>query len=602
MKAASALVGAKRCRRKVLVKQDKFQLALAKQLAGKNREAANLYNEIINADPGHAMAYHNLGLILMSTAGPGPAVPLLWYATQVQPDLADARNSLANALQRVGRKEEAEAAFRKAIELDPLSAMFHFNLANLLASMNRHAEAEQIFRKAIDLEPNYVEAYNNLSNILRNLDRRDEALQVLSRALEITPNFALAHNNIGNIKRDLDQLRDAEESYRAAIQSEPDLAIAHFNLGNVLRDTGRTAEAAKSFRRAIDLNPSHADAYRHLVQVENLKPDDGLVALMQARYDNIYITDEDKTHFAFALGRVYDRAEKWDRAFEYFQVANRLHRASYQYDVRSEGQLLKRIKETCTASRWSKLPSSAIDDSTPIFIVGMMRSGTTLMEQILASHSEVVGGGELRYIQDIVNGLRARTSKPYPNCIEGLTQDDADEMGRTYLRRVREAFGNEARFITDKMPQNFVYLGLIERLLPKSRIIYMKRDPMDVALSIFSILFTFGHPYAYDLKEIGQYTRFSEQVMEHWIGLFGEKIHVQSYEDLVADPEHEISKVLDFCGLAFEPACLDFHATERTVNTASASQVRERLNGSSIGRWKPYERYLRPLKAGLAAR
>ena len=181
-----------------------------------------------------------------------------------------------------------------------------------------------------------------------------------------------------------------------------------------------------------------------------------------------------------------------------------------------------------------------------------------------------------------------------------MTKEHAADLGSTYLRRAREVFGKDVRRITDKMPQNFLFLGLIERLFPEARIIYMKRDPMDVALSIYSILFTRGHPYAYDLKEIGQYTRFSEQIMEFWIGLFGDKIHVQSYETLVAEPEREIRKVLGFCGLEFDPACLNFHTTERSVSTASASQVREKLNASSVGRWKPYERYLKPLKAGLA--
>ncbi len=583
-----------------MVQQDKFQLALAKQMSGKHRDAIKLYDEIITADPDNAMAYHNLGLILLSTVGPGPAFPLLWHAAQLKPDLAEAHNTLGNALLRMERKEEAEASFRKAVELDPGTSVFQFNLANVLASTDRHAEAERAYNRAIELQPGYVEAHNNLANALRNLDRRDDALQVLGRLLEFNPKYAMAHNNIGNIKRDLDLLQDAEDSYRAAIAADASLAIAHFNLGNVLRDTGRTAEAAKSFRKAIELNPSHADAYRHLVQVERVQPDDGLVALIHARYENIYTSDEDKKHFAFALGRIYDSARDWDRAFDYFQIANRLHRGSYRYESKWESQLLKRIRDHFTPANRAASPSSDIADSTPIFIVGMMRSGTTLMEQILASHPEVAGGGELRYVQDIVDGLRARSEKPYPNCIEGMTRDDANEMGRTYIRRVREKFGKDAKHITDKMPQNFIYLGLVDRLLPKARIIYMKRDPLDVALSIFSILFTTGHPYAYDLKEIGQYARFSEQVMEHWIGLFGDKIHVQSYEKLVADPEQEIRKVLDFCGLDFNPACLEFHATERSVNTASASQVRERLNASSIGRWKPYERHLKPVKAGLA--
>lgn len=579
------------------MQQDKFQLALAKQGAGRCKEAAALYNEILNQDPENALAYHNLGLIVADSAGPGAAIPLFWYAVRLKPDLADGHNSLGNVLMKVGRLVEAEQSFRSASELAPETASFHFNLANVLGTLGRLSEAEQSYRRAIELDPSLHAAYNNLANILRTLNRPDDALRALAQALEINPKFALAHNNIGNIKRDMSATEEAERSYREAIRLDPKLAIAQFNLGNVLRESGRLAESAMSFRKAIELNPNTADAYRHLTQVERLKPDDGLVAVMQARYEDPLTPSEDKKHYAFALGRIFDESKDWDRAFEYFQTGNRLHRATFQYDIRAEAATLKRTREFFSAARLAEVPTSGVTDSTPIFIVGMPRSGTTLMEQILASHPEVVGGGELGYIQDLVNALRTRRGRPFPYCMEGLTPEDAAQMGATYLRRAREAFGTKARFITDKMPQNFLYLGLIDRILPEARIIYMKRDPLDVAISAFSILFTEGHPYAYDLKELGQYSRFSEQMMEHWMGLFGSKIYAQSYEAVVADSEAEVRKMLNFCGLEYNRACLEFHETKRNVNTASASQVRERLNASSIGRWKNYERHLRPLKA-----
>ncbi|MBL8905645.1 MAG: sulfotransferase [Rhizobiales bacterium] len=576
-------------------------MALAKQNAGKPREAAALYSEIVKSDPAHAFSYHNLGLIELDSGNPGAALPLIWHASQLAPALAEAHNSLGNVYLRLGRTDEAIAAFRKAMETDRTSAIFHFNLANALMGVERNAEAEVEFLEALRINPNWAEVHNNYGNALRSLKRPEDARREFKRAIELRPDLALAYNNAGNLDRDAGDVAAAEHNYREAMRVDPGLAISYFNLGNVLRETGRIGEAATNFRKAIDLNPLHADAYRHLVQVEKIGVDDGLVHYMQSRYENPLVSDSDRVHFGFALGRVFDQAKQWDRAFEYFQTANRLHRKTFAYDIRSEGNILRGIRRVFSADRAAKLPSSGIADDTPVFIVGMIRSGTTLMEQILASHRDVEGGGELSFVQNIVNELRQRTGKPYPDCVEGITGDELRAAGESYLQQVRQLCGDKPLRITDKMPQNFLYLGLISRMLPAARFIYMKRDPRDVALSAYSILFTDAHPYAYDLTEFGQYYRFSEEVMEHWRSLMPSQICLVNYEEMVEDLEPTVRRVLDFCGLPFDPACLDFHSTQRNVATASASQVREKLNANSIGRWKPYDRHLRDLKKALAA-
>ncbi|MGE4251066.1 MAG: sulfotransferase [Parvibaculaceae bacterium] len=579
---------------------DKFTLALRKQTSGDLQEAAALYHEVLNGNPDNAEAYHNLGLIVLDRAGPGAAIPFLWHAARLRPRLSDAHNSLANAYVRIGKTEMAEPSYRRAVELAPANARYHFNLANLLHALKRMPEAEQGYREALRLDPDYRDVCNNLANLLRGTGRPDEAMAMYRRAVAIDPRFAMAHNNIGNILRDRDELAEAEQSYRAAIRLDPEEALTHFNLGNALRDQGRMAEAAASFRKAIDLKPAYADAYRHLTQVERLKADDVLVTFMQARYEDPLTSEQDRIHLGFALGRVFDENKDHDRAFGYFRAANRLHRKTFTYDIRAEDAHLKRIRGFYGAA--SASAGSGIDDETPIFIVGMMRSGTTLMEQILASHPQVAGGGELTFIQDLVDARKAATGRPSPDCFAGLTTAEATALGQAYIRQVRGKYGTAARFITDKMPQNFLHLGLIERILPKARFIYMKREPMDVCLSVFTILFTGPHFYAYDLGEIGRYHRFSEQVMQHWIGLFPDKIHIQPYEDLVANSEVSIRKVLDFCGLPFREECLEFHRTKRNVTTASAAQVRERLNSRSVDRWKGYSRYLRDLTAALAGK
>ena len=571
-----------------------FLLALGKQQAGQPREAEALYRSYLDQDPDSAEANHNLGLIVMERGQFGAAIAYFARAARLQPGLLEAHLNLGEAFAKAGSWAEAEASFRRATSLAGGKARPHVRLADLLAGRGRLEEAESSYREAIRIDPQFCDAYNNLSNLLRQQDRRDEALAMLGRALEIDPAYVRAHNNTGNILRDLDRLEDSVASYREAVRLAPDFALAHFNLGNALRDLGRMPEAEASFRRAIELNPAHADAYRHLAQVADLAPGDLLVAVMEEKLKDPRLRDNDKMHFAFALGLIYDKHGDYDRAFTHFFVANSLKRKTFAYDPKSNDRLLSRIRKQFSAGKGCP---SGHPDETPIFIVGMMRSGTTLMEQVLASHPDVAGGGELPLLQKLVDGRAAIANARYPEFLDTMQDADFLEMGRQYVAMARDKVGSGRRFITDKMPQNFLYLGLIHRILPKARIVYMDRDPLDTCLSVYSLLFSQPHPYAYDLREAGLYAKFSRELMAFWKGLLGDKIYSQRYEDLVEDPEPAVRKLLAFCDLSFHADCLNFYKTERTVRTASASQVRERLHSRSVARWKNYRRQLGPLRA-----
>ena len=577
--------------------EEMFELAFAKQQAGQAKDAEALYHAVLNRNPDHALANHNLGVIALQRGHHGAALAYFRRAALLRPGLVEAHVSLGDAFKRAGCLDDAEASLRQAAGLGGGSAVGHFHLANLLAGRGRLDEAEASYREAIRLKPDVCDAYNNLGNLLRQRDRREDALAMLRRALDIDPGYARAHNNIGNIQRDLDRLEDSVASYREAIRHAPDFALAHFNLGNALRDLGRMPEAAASFRKAIELDPSHADAYRHLVQVDKLDPDDLLVAVMQDKLQDARVSEADRMHFAFALGVVFDQHGDYDRAFSHFQTGNRLKRKTFAYHPRETAELFGRIRRHFGAEAIRNAVPADNPDETPVFIVGMMRSGTTLMEQILASHPDVAGGGELAFLQNLVNSRVATTNTLYPEFVDSMQEPDFLEMGRQYVAMVRERFGREPRFITDKMPQNFLYVGLIALMLPKARIICMQRDPLDTCMSIYTILFSEHHAYAYDLREAGLYTRFSRDLMAFWKDLLGERIHVQSYEGLVAEPEPAVRKLLAFCDLPFHEDCLRFHQTDRPVRTASASQVRERLNTRSIGRWRNYAKHLGPLRS-----
>lgn len=577
-----------------------FLLALEKQNAGHLNEAEPLYHVVLNRKPDYAEAHHNLGLILMDRGQYGAAVAYFRHAIRLQPKLAESHNSLGNAYLKAGLAEEAEASFRRAIAAAPAYAKSHFNLANLLNERGQLAEAERFYREAIRIDPNFRDAFNNLANLLRQTDRREESLAALGRALEIDPDYALAHNNRGNVLRDLDRLEEAVASYLEAIRLAPDFALAHFNLGNALRDLGRMDEAAACYRKTIELDPANADAYRHLVQATRLKKDDPLVQTMMARIKDPSVGDGDRIHLAFALGSVFDKNRDYDRAFSYFRLANALKRKSFSYDPRGNVLLFDRIRQRLSAAAIRDRTPAANNDESPIFIVGMMRSGTTLMEQILASHPDVTGGDELPFLQRLVDRQAAKTKTPYPAFFDKMGEADFAEMGNDYIRMVREKFGHSCRFVTDKMPQNLLYLGLVHLMLPRAKFIYMSRDPLDTCLSVYTLLFTQHHPYAYDLREAGQYYKLCRELMDHWNGIFGDKILYQPYEELVEKAEESVRRVLAFCDLPFHEDCLNFFQTDRPVKTASAAQVRQQLHKGSMKRWKNYERHLSELKAMFA--
>jgi tetratricopeptide (TPR) repeat protein len=562
-----------------------FQAAIQDWKAGRLAQAEQRYHRVLNASPDHANAHHNLGLVRLDQGLPGAALPYLLHAAALQPDVAEIHNTLANAHRLLGKLKEAEAGYRRALELKPGFALAWYNLGVLFSGSGRTAEAKDAYRQAIAAEPAYRDAYVNLGNLLREEGQTETAIGLTEKALAIDPRCDLAHNNLGNMKRDLDQLEEAAACYRRAIECNPKYLAATINLGTVLAHLGRNAESAEVLRRAIGLAPERGEAYFQLAHETRLAMDDPLVGQMERVYSDRSTPDEDRMFIAFALGRIADAHNQYDQAFGYWQVANRLRRAQLNFDIRNEAARFRQIKARFSKEFLQSTPRSAIADETPIFIVGMIRSGTTLTEQILASHPDVVGADEVMWFQELAGTLKSASA-------EELTR-----VGRDYIGRLRKRFGQGPRFIIDKMLGNILHVGLIHLILPQAKIIRVFRNPCDSLLSAYSSYFVQYHEYIYDMTELADYYALHRDLVAHWDMVLPGKIYHQRYEDLVADPEGEVRKLLAHCGLPFSERCLAFHENARRVRTASAQQVREKMHNRSIGRWRNYEKYLQEWKS-----
>jgi tetratricopeptide (TPR) repeat protein len=419
--------------------------------------------------------------------------------------------------------------------------------------------------------------------------RRAERKQIV-RTMAENGQGAAYHGNLGLALQAQGKVEQAVASFRRALALRPDFAEMHASLGRALTTVGLLDLAEASYRRAIDLSPGRASFYYGLAEVIRFTAVDRHFARMQDLAQRIVrLPAEDQVYLQFALGKAYGDLGEHERSFHHFLVGNARKRRLTSYD---EAATLKRfglVRAGFTAERMIFAVGQPVDG--PIFILGMPRSGTTLVEQILASHPQVYGAGELDLFGHAVKDFAPRGAV----FDAGLSAEDFGRLGAGYLHRLRAVAPGATR-ITDKMPQNFLFCGLISMALPNARIIHVRRDPVDTCLSCFSTLFADGHPYTYDLGELGRYYRCYRVLTDHWRQVLPSSVLLEvHYEDVVADLEGQARRMLAHCGLAWDDACLAFYKTKRPVRTASAAQVRQPIYRTSAGRWRPPPDLLKPL-------
>lgn len=477
-------------------------------------------------------------------------------------------------------------------------------LGAALKQMGRDAEAVESLQKALALAPADVDVHYSLAMTLREAGRLHEAEVILRQALGIRPDDPGLHNALGIVLSRQESLPAAEASFREAIRLRPDDASAHYNLSDTLHKLGRLDEADSHCRQAIRLRPGSLDLRISLTRIKRTEAgDENLIALMKleeaARNGEVTVSAPDAIRLHFALGKCHDDLDHHAEAFRHFLEANRLKRASLDYDPAVNRQYFASVMQVFDRALMDRLRGGGHPSDVPIFVLGMPRSGTTLVEQIISSHPAVHGAGELPFLLDIARREVAGAS--FPENIPSLDPAMLAAWASDYLSSVQQ-LAPAARRITNKMPGNFLAIGLIHLMLPSARIIHVRRDPLDTCLSCFTKPFERGHAFTYDLAELGRYYVDYARLMEHWRKLLPPAALLEvEYEAVVADQEGQSRRILEHCGLDWSDACLGFHLNARPVHTASKSQVRRPIYRSAVGRGRAYEKFLGPLRDELEA-
>ena len=594
--------------KKNVLTRAKKQQALAFMQQGNPAEAKPLLEKICRTDRTDVDAQFMLGIANGMLGEHVRAEQSFRQILKLFPNHPDANNNLGLSLCTQGRCRESLTYFERALQQAPDNAEFMFNYANAFEELRAFKQARAWYEKAIDRAPGYPDAYCNLGNVLQAQGEYAAAIAAFEHAISLSADFVhdypQIYINLGNALMELGRDDEAVQAYQRAAQTRSDFAEAYLALGNAYLQQGRNREAIDSLQRAIATKSPNGKAYHNLVQTRRFSKRDNDIEAMETAYRDPGLADEEKIYYAFALGKVYADLEDEARSFEYYLMGNRLKRESIEYTIEEDRKLFAAIRQVFSLDFIHKHEHLGIEDATPIFIIGMPRSGTSLTEQILASHSQVHGAGELNDMRHVIESVCDKHSGTYPQALLQLDEGEQTQIATDYLARLH-AYAQSAQRISDKMPHNFLYVGLIRLLLPKAKVIHCQRNPMDNALSIFKELFAKGHNYAYDLEELGHYYRLYQDLMHHWRTVVPNSFYDLSYEDLVSDQELQTRRLLEYCELPWEDTCLAFHRTQRVVRTASLVQVRQPIHTKSVEGWRRFEQQLQPfihaLEVGYSA-
>jgi len=612
-------------------------LASAQRATGNPAAAVAILETLTGKQPNWAAAHYELGLALGSAGQPDAAVGALRRAVKLKPDLAHGWLALGDQLTAVGDTAGADAAYAwhiRASTRDPrllqaaaalcenqipqAEALLRAHLkqfptdvaairmlAEVAARLRRFQDAETLLARCLELAPSFTGARHNYAVVLHRQNKPAPALREVEALLALEPRNPGYNNLKAAILARIGEYQQSIEIYAAVLASYPQQPKIWMSYGHALKTKGREGESIAAYRKSIELLPSLGEAYWSLANLKTLRFTPAQVDAMRVQLQRSALSEEDRYHLHFALGKALEDAGDHAESFEHYAHGNRIRRAMLRYMPEEMTIRVRRSNALLTRTFFEERSNYGAAAPDPIFIVGLPRSGSTLLEQMLASHSQVEGTMELPNISAIAKTLSVTARKSelpsYLDILATLSAQDCRALGEQYLSETRIQRKTGAPFFIDKMPNNFEHIGLIHLILPNAKIIDARRHPLGCCFSGFKQHFARGQSFTYGLEDIGRYYRDYVELMAHFDDVLPGRIHRVIYESMIEDTESEVRRLLAYCELPFEEACLRFYENDRAVRTASSQQVRQPIFREGVEQWRYYEPWLAPLKEALGA-
>jgi len=610
-------------------------LGIAQRATGDLDAALNTLTALTDAQHKWALAFYELGLTVGERGDHKAAAVAFRRSVALKPDVPDAWRSLGDELTMSGDLEGADSAYanqiktstrdprlmtaaaalcenqipqaehllREHLKMFPTDVAAIRMFAEVAARLGRYLDAENLLARCLELAPNFTAARHNYALVLHRLNKPAAALQQVERLCELEPRNASYRNLKAVILARVGDYQESLELFEGVLRFHPKQAKIWMSYGHALSTAGRERDSIDAYRRCIALTPNFGEAYWSLANLKTFRFTTAETDQMRERLARTDLTGEDRFHFHFALGKALEDERQFEQSFGHYERGNELRKAQIDYNAERTTNLVRRMKSLFTESFFKSREGYGAAARDPIFIVGLPRAGSTLVEQILSSHSAVEGTMELPDIISMSRRLSreqtGRDDSKYPEVMSDLSAADLRRFGEQYIEQTRIHRKLGKPMFIDKMPNNFVHVGMIRLILPDAKIIDARRHPMACCFSGFKQHFARGQNYTYSLDDIGRYYHDYVELMDHFDKVLPGAVHRVIYETLVEDTESEVRRLLDYCGLEFEAGCLRFYENDRAVRTASAQQVRKPIFREGIEHWRNYEPWLSPLRAAL---